>query len=686
MDTRRKSSRHALAPVLSFVLLGLGALGASRLLFVAWNWPRVSAEHGLWRVLRGGARIDLSLLAVAALPVAMLAPFFAGSGRLARLFQRVQAVWLGLLFVLLVLMEVVTPNFIGEFGLRPNRVFFEYFGNPREVVSTLLGAYGFELVLGFLIVGTAIWPARRLFAVAAPPRTIRVWARPLWSAVAVAAGLLAARSGLQHRPINPSFVAFCDDALVNSLALNSLYSVAYEAWRLKDERVSSEVYGQLPVDEMNQLVRQAAGLDGPPLDPRQPTLHVQRPAVERERPLHLVIIVEESLGAGYVRSLGGDDWTPQLDLLGREGWWFTRMYATGTRSARGLEAIVTGFPPTPARAVLKLDRAQHGFFTLAGLLRQFGYRTLFVYGGEGHFDNMQGFFLGNGFERAIDRRDFEDPVFVGSWGVSDEDVLERVHRELVAAERPTLILAFSVSNHSPWEVPPGRIQTTDAPGVHTTVRYADWALGDFFRKARAAPYRERTIFAVVADHDARVIGANLVPVERFHIPALILGPGVPVRADSRLASQIDLAPTLLSLLGIESQHPMIGRDLVRLPADDPGRALLQYHDNFAFWRGSDIVVLQPHKAALQFQCDGGSLVPAALDPALARLALANALWPSWAYREERYGQAVQDAARAAATRRGGALDWRSSAWVRPERSLRWPRRVPATHRAAERTP
>src|SRR5690606_1280143 len=127
--------------------------------------------------------------------------------------------------------------------------------------------------------------------------------------------------------------------------------------------------------------------------------------------------------------------------------------------------------------------------------------------------------------------------------------------ELLSAPppQPTLTLAFSVSNHSPWEYPSGRIEPVGEPAtVENTVRYADWAMGRFFEQARRSAYWQDTLFLVVADHDSRVGGASLVPLRHFHIPALIVGADVAPRCDDRLISQIDLAPTLLSLAGLHT--------------------------------------------------------------------------------------------------------------------------------------
>jgi phosphoglycerol transferase MdoB-like AlkP superfamily enzyme len=359
--------------------------------------------------------------------------------------------------------------------------------------------------------------------------------------------------------------------------------------------------------------------------------------MRRDRPLNVVLIVEESLGAQYTGVLGGAGLTPEFDRLAGLGWNFTQAYATGTRSVRGLEAVVAGFPPTVSDAALRLPDAQSNFFTLAQLLRRQGYRSRFIYGGEAHFDNMKSFFFGNGFDDLYDRATFENPAFVGTWGASDEDMFAQLDRLLAnPPDHPTLTLAFSVTNHSPWEYPQGRIQPLGEPAsVENTVRYADWALGRFFDKAMASDYWQNTVFLVVADHDSRVFGASLVPLRHFHIPALILGADVPARRDDRLVSQIDLPPTLLSLAGIRAQHPMIGHDLCR--ADAGGRALMQYSDNYGYLRGDALLVLEPHRPPSQYRYAAPETYePAALDAELAREALAHVLWPAWMYKNRRY--------------------------------------------------
>lgn len=184
------------------------------------------------------------------------------------------------------------------------------------------------------------------------------------------------------------------------------------------------------------------------------------------KPKNLVILLQESLGAQFVGSLGGLPLTPNIDALSREGWAFEQLYATGTRSVRGIEAVLTGFTPTPAQAVVKLGKSQTNFFTIADLLKQRDYDTSFIYGGESHFDNMRSFFLGNGFTTIVEQKDFKNPVFEGSWGASDEDLMAKANDTFEALHKqgkPFFSLVFSSSNHDPFEFPDHRISSTSSP-------------------------------------------------------------------------------------------------------------------------------------------------------------------------------------------------------------------------------
>lgn len=638
-------------PIFIFTISVLMILSLSRFGLLLWQYERVTAAGEIGVIMLQGVRADLIFIGLwLAIPL-LLSPLLARRGSF-KLWLKLNHLWLLLGFALVILLEVSTPQFILQYDVRPNRLYIEYLKYPEEVFSTLWQGYRSILLGGVLVVMALMWlgnqALRKVLAQTQPfarYRTLLIsW--PLLVLVTFA----AIRSTTEHRPANPALFAITGDAMVNSLIINSPYSVLYAVYSLKHESRSSEIYGKLPEQEMLQLA-----LDWPWLKhltfehPELPTLALREPSVLRSKPLNLVIILEESLGATFVESLGGLPVTPQLNKLKYEGWWFEQMYATGTRSVRGIEAVVSGFPPTPAQSVVKLSGAQKNFYTLGSTLQQQGFHTSFIYGGEAHFDNMRSFFTGNGFNEVIDLPRMDKPSFIGSWGASDEDLFNVAAKhlaEMASEQKPFFSLIFTSSNHEPFEFPEGKISLHDRnkATVNNAVKYADYALGKFIAQAKQQPFWQNTLFLIVADHDTRVYGNSLVPVHKFHIPALILGADIQPKSIRSLASQIDLAPTLLSLMGVKAEVPLVGRDFSR-DVQSPGRAMLQFDQYYALLEQQNdsealVTILKPDGSSIgaTYSLTDKLLTLTGFEAehTAKRRALAHVLLPSWLYREQRY--------------------------------------------------
>ncbi len=647
-----KKSQHALwhvskkmgpyAPLVAMMLLGLVILSASRLGLVLWKLDRVNATGKLLEILLQGIRVDIIQLGLLAIIPLLLAPILA-TRRFFNFWRKFTYIWVILSIVLLVFLEASTPGFIAEYDVRPNRIFVEYLKYPKEVFSMLWRGFKVDIFTGLGFTLLTIWAMRRFMqpwlnasSTWSNKKLALVW--PL-IIVLMAFGI---RSSIGHRPANPALFAITQDSMVNSLVLNSGYSVFYAVYGLQHESKSSDIYGKMPKADIFKLTGAQ--------DTDIPTLKTLTPSVKRDKPLNLVIILQESLGATFVESLGGKPVTPNLEKLKEQGIWLEQLYATGTRSVRGIEAVTAGFQPTPSESTVKLSLSQKNFFTLAALLGKQGYSTEFIYGGESHFDNMRGFFLGNGFQQITEEKDYKNPVFVGSWGASDEDLLNKTHAQLLAhhaSGKPFFTLAFSSSNHAPFEFPDGRIELYEQPKAtdNNAVKYADYAIGQFFEKAKKSAYWKDTLFLIVADHDIRVRGDTLVPIEHFHIPGLILGADIQPKKITSIASQIDLPVTVLSLMGISAQHPMTGRDLSSEPADYLGRAMMQYNYNFAWMEqtadANNVVVLREGKPAAFGVYDAknkhlNEAVPPSNAKEIEQRALANSLLPALLYSEQRY--------------------------------------------------
>ncbi|MEQ1801811.1 MAG: LTA synthase family protein [Gammaproteobacteria bacterium] len=636
--------RSAIQPLVIFAGLALVILTLSRLGLLGAYRARVPGDGALSRLLLLGLRFDI--VVVAALSFLPLLAQILAPGRVLRssVWERVQTAWLSGWILAMTFNEAATPAFMAEFGVRPNRQYVEYLGTPGVVFNTIWTANRASLLTGIGLAALAGYFARRVLRPAGTGQESPTpWLRALVLLPLLVGLGYGARGSLGHRPLSASNAAVTADATVNDLALNSTYSVVYAIRQMWHEQDGLRGYGHL--SEVEALARVRAAMQLPESDftaPGSSTSHVLVPTARTARKPNLVILLQESLGAQYFASLGGAPVAQELEKWRDRSFWFDHLYASGTRSARGIEAVVTGFQPTRTSSVIKLEGAQQNFFTLARALKEQGYRTEFIYGGDASFDNMRRFFLNNGFDRVIDQADLQPTAgFTTTWGVSDEDLYARVHEEVGSHYRdgqPFFTLVFSTSNHPPYDFPEGRIQLFEQPKLthRNAARYADHAVGSYLDRAAASPYWASTLFTVVADHESKSIGTQLVPIFSFHIPAFIAGGPVEPRIVTRLASQIDLLPTTLSLMGLTVTLPATGIDQSRSDLRGPGHAVMQFNENAAYRVGDRLNVLIPHQPVRQFRIAGTELLPVPTDPEFARDALAQSQVPIQAYRENRY--------------------------------------------------
>lgn len=639
------ANTSVLKPLLRFTIILISIFITSRIALLFWQHSRLN-DGDIWPIISGAIRIDLSSIGYLATIGVFILILHVVARPKTELFQRIFTLYGSCVVTVVVIVEASTPAFINQYDVRPNRLYIEYLDYPQEVFSMLVHGHLLAMLSTLLLASlTSVYSYRLLCrAFTQPPSLKKASNLPILMAALIIC-LFAARGTLNHRPLNPALVYFSQDSLVNSLVLNSTYSVAFALKNMGNEKSASNLYGTMLRQQIIDTVKKAsyrkqfvAG--------NIPTLAHNKPFVSGVKK-NLVIILEESLGARFVGELGGLDITPELDKLYQQGWGFDNLYATGTRSVRGIEAITTGFTPSPSRSVVKLSKSQHNFFSLADVLSQEGYKTQFIYGGESHFDNMKSFFLGNGFNDIVDINHIDNPQFISSWGVSDEDLFNQADKELTKlsnSTEPFFSLVFTSSNHDPFDIPQGKVSLPKGHNPENykrdlAIKYADYALGKFINKAKTRSYWENTVFLVVADHDVRVFGSEPVPLKSFHIPAVILNSDMKSKRDPRLVSQIDLPVTLMSLLGIDQATPMLGFDLTKsYPVE---RAMMQYYDNFAYLENDRAVILMPNQQTSYWRYNKQTKIQEKneqlnVDQTLAEKALAHVLFSNLAYTEQLY--------------------------------------------------
>jgi hypothetical protein len=474
--------------------------------------------------------------------------------------------------------------FFEEFNSRFNNIAIDYLRSPKEVLGNIQESYH---VVTFLVAALACGALLAWAGVAATRGTVLhppAWRlrtrRALW---AMAASLTAAVA-LEVVPAEVSH-----DRVVCEVAQNGIDRLVHAA---RTGQLDYDVYYRTLPPELAK--RRAAGVLAAPWLTGQPA-----PAAGGDAPRawDVVVILEESFGSEFVGVLGHPErkTSPGFDRWSREGLLLTNLTSTGNRTVRGLEGTLCSMVPLPAAAVLK--RMKSGTVaTIADVFQRQGYKTAFVYGGWGRFDDMKPFLPTNGFDEFIERDAYPDDAFRTIWGVADEFIFSKALERQKAAHdagEHLFMTILTVSNHRPFAVPQRETGwNAELKSRESAVAYADWALADYLDKAKAAGLLDHTLVLIEGDHGARVYGSAEIPTPSYRIPGLFLvpDPAWKGRRLDRLTSQIDLGPTLLALTGRAKPEPFLGTDVSALPADG-GRAFVQHNRDVGILTDHALVTL-----------------------------------------------------------------------------------------------
>jgi len=327
-----------------------------------------------------------------------------------------------------------------------------------------------------------------------------------------------------------------------------------------------------------------------------------------EKKYNVVFITVESLSGEFLSYKGSKlgKLTPNLDALADSSLFFRNLYAMGTRTIYGLEAVTLGAPPKPGQSVIKRPNSEN-LFSIGRIFQQHGYDLKYIYGGNGYFDNMNAFFSDNGYQ-IIDDGDFEegDVTFKNAWGVCDQDLFNRTLKECdksYANGKPFLNHLMTTSNHRPFTYPDGIIDIPSHSGRPGAVKYCDFAIGEFIQKASKKPWFSNTLFVIVADHCAGSAGQAELPFMEYQIPFLIYNPGIvcPMQID-KLCSQIDVAPTLLGIMNWSYNSKFFGKDILKM-APEEERAFISNYQKLGYIKNNRLSILSPQRKITHYIID-----------------------------------------------------------------------------------
>ncbi|MCG3711431.1 LTA synthase family protein [Aliarcobacter butzleri] len=527
--------------------------------------------------------------------------------------------------VIALFIECASFPFFAQYDLRPNYLFIEYLEYPQEVTSLLFKDYKFQFIAVFILIIATI----RIYSKSKFINFEQVFKQNYISRILILAPILLVlflgiRSSLGHRPVNISDALYSENRVINEITKNSLHSLGYAYYSNKKAENNISKYGKIDIKEAYKVASLAIGIDYK--DEKKPFYREVKSKLASKKQKNLVIFIQESMGAQFTGFIGKQNFTPNLDNLAQDYLSFTNLYSNGTRSVRGLAALTSGTLPINGVEVIKRNKSQEGYFTVASLLKPYGYKSSFIYGGEARFDNMKGWYLGNGFDEVIEQKDFTNPIFTSTWGVSDEDLVIKANEKFKSYyenKEKFVSVMFSSSNHMPFELPDGKIEfekNIPKTSVENAIKYADFAIGKFFELAKKEDYFKDTVFVVIADHNVRVYGDQIVPIDMFQIPAVIVSSDIPHQIFTNLTSQADVLATALDLIGIDLSYPILGNSIFK---DNKKNINLMIFDEIYAYRKEDkVAILVPNMPIKTYLYKDKKLIEIENDLVLEKEALA----------------------------------------------------------------
>ncbi len=595
-----------------------------------------SVPLALWpAIFLKGLMFDLAVASIAAAPVFAYEATLPNRWRALAWHRRLRTLWFWFALLIMLVGAGSEVTFWIEFSTRFNFIAVDYLLYTQEVIGNIRQSYPIPAIM----LGLATLAALLAFALYRPLHRSADLVFSMRQRMALW-GAAVALPGASLLLVNIDQMQGLGNAYADELSGNGVFTLA--AAMRRNELDYDKFYRTMPQPQADAILK-ALDVKRPPLSDgiKPPTNrdNADDPLPFKRRPKNVVLISVESLSASFMDSYGATrHLTPRLDKLAREGMMFEHMFATGTRTVRGLESLSLGTPPVPGQAIVRRPHNEH-LATLGEILKPQGVNSYFFYGGYGYFDNMNAYFDANGY-KVLDRTDIpkQDVNFENVWGVADEVLFRHAIKTLNVDSRSGKAFfahIMTTSNHRPYTYPDGRIDIKSPGGRDGAVKYTDYAIGQFIEEARQQPWFKDTLFVIIADHCASVAGKSKLPVDGYHIPLIFYAPDiVPPSVYKHIVSQLDLAPTIIEMMGKSGDDHFFGRAFFEA-GENPNRAFISNYQELGYLRSGVLTVLLPRRKVEAYRIDPVTLAatPTAIDERLMNEAIAYYQTASRAFKQ-----------------------------------------------------
>ena len=549
-----------------FILLLFAAITAllalQKPVFLLWYASLVAdAEVAeLFKVISSGISLDMTMAGyVCALPIL----FVIGSVWFShKVWKRLCRWWVLLAAALIAVSFAVNLGLYEYWRFPLDGSILQYLATPKEAMASVTAQmFIIQTVVAVVYFALMALVCSKVVDVF-EPQSGGKWGRKIIQSVVliVIFGLnfLAIRGGLTTAVANVSKVYFSDNIVLNHAAVNPTFSFISSVSSGDD--LSRYDYFEQSECEANfaQIMAQNTA------SPTTKLLNTSRP--------NIVMIIAESFGRSTTDEIiGGKAVTPEFQALKERGVWFENIIASSFRTDRGVLATLSGLCAQPTMSVMKYPQKASRLPSIAGSLRDVGYSTAYIHGGDLNFTDMAGYLYATGFEQLVALKDLSFDAPTSKWGYAD-DVLADYFIDFIKAKSldadPYFAVWQTLSSHEPFDVPIDKFEDKMLNSMH----FADSCIARVVKALEQSEEWNNTLVIIIADHAYLYpYGIAASAVTRHRIPMLWLGGAIEeARTVDNYCSQTDLAATLLSQLGLDHSRFTMSRNIFAPEAEQFG--------------------------------------------------------------------------------------------------------------------
>lgn len=466
---------------------------------------------------------------------------------------KIYAIVVILLFAVILFSEIAIYS---EWATKLNYKALHYLEHPAEIVQSASGTHIAIVLIGVpLFAAAGIWTYLKWIMQSFQKLKITrsYWAALLLFLLGEPLLFAGVRGGFQQIPVSQSSAYFSKCQILNDAAVNPGWNIGHSL--LNFSKLNNEnPFIVMSDEEVAQCWKEMNYME------KDTTLFLLK---NDSVPINVVIILLESWSADLIESLtGAKGITPNFHQLEKEGVLFTRFYANGHRSQLGISALLSGFPVIPDNSITDNFEKYSKLNSLVKDLNQAHYYTSFYFGGDLAYGNLKAYLTSNQFDKIVDENGFPKDLPHGKLSIFDQYTFPFHLQALQEMRQPFFSILFTASTHSPYDEPKIVPQIVDDEvelPYRNSAKYTDHCLGQYFAAAKKEPWYEHTLFILVADHSHQTqYKRDYYTSDYQRVPMLWIGGALKEEyrgtTIDKVASHIDIAPTLLHQLHIDCAH------------------------------------------------------------------------------------------------------------------------------------